>query len=49
MPKLDKEVLEEDDEILVYYGAADTVIGVAEGKICDIVPQSLRFQTKART
>jgi len=49
VPKLDKEVLEEDDEILVYYGAADTVIGVAEGKICDIVPQSLRFQTKART
>lgn len=40
--KADKEVLEEDDEILVYYGAADTVIGVAEGQISDLVPQSLK-------
>jgi predicted GH43/DUF377 family glycosyl hydrolase len=27
-----------EDEILVYYGAADTVIGVARGKVRDMVP-----------
>jgi predicted GH43/DUF377 family glycosyl hydrolase len=34
----DKAVLEPDDEVLVYYGAADTVIGVAKGTVRDMVP-----------
>ncbi len=38
VPAVDKEVVEPDDEIYVYYGAADTVIGVAKGRLRDIVP-----------
>ena len=36
--KTASSVIGPDDEILVYYGAADTVIGVAKGKLRDIVP-----------
>ena len=38
VPAEDKEVIGLDDEILVDYGAADTAIGVATGKLRDIVP-----------
>ncbi len=38
VPAEAKEVVGPDDEILVYYGAADTVIGVAKGKLRDLVP-----------
>jgi predicted GH43/DUF377 family glycosyl hydrolase len=38
VPALDKEILDIEDEIIVYYGAADTVIGAAKGKIGDLVP-----------
>lgn len=38
VPKLDKEILDAEDEILVYYGAADTVICVATAKVGDLVP-----------
>lgn len=38
VPAVDKDVVGLDDEILVYYGAADTSIGVAKGKLRDIVP-----------
>ncbi|GAJ20189.1 unnamed protein product, partial [marine sediment metagenome] len=31
-----------DDSILVYYGAADTVIGVARAKIGDLIPTVVR-------
>jgi len=34
------ETLDENDEIMVYYGAADEVIGVAEGKIGELIPNS---------
>ncbi len=37
-----KEVLGADDEILVYYGAADTVIGVATARIGDLIPRGFR-------
>ena len=47
VPKVNKKVLEADDEILVYYGAADTVIGVAEGKISHLIPQNLRSEVKS--
>jgi len=42
VPVTNKDVLAADDEILVYYGAADTSIGVAQGKIADLIPQDVR-------
>lgn len=42
VPAEDKEILEDDDEILVYYGAADTSIGVATGKLADLIPEAFR-------
>lgn len=38
----DKEVLEDEDKILVYYGAADTSIGVATATLADLVPEEYR-------
>lgn len=37
------EVLNEYDEILIYYGAADEVIGVAEAKIKDLISEEIRL------
>lgn len=42
VPTADKKVLDENDEILVYYGGADTVIGVASAKLKDIIPEQYR-------
>ena len=42
IPKVDKEILGEDDEILVYYGAADTVACVATAKVSDLIPEEIR-------
>jgi predicted GH43/DUF377 family glycosyl hydrolase len=38
VPAEDREVVGLDDDILVYYGAADTVIGVAKGTLRGMVP-----------
>lgn len=38
VPATQKDVVGLDDEILVYYGAADTAIGVAKGRLRDMVP-----------
>ncbi|NLJ56459.1 MAG: hypothetical protein GX334_05335 [Firmicutes bacterium] len=38
----DKEILDADDEILVYYGGADTVIGVASATVGDLIPARFR-------
>ena len=46
VPGQDKDVLGEDDEILVYYGAADTVIGVARAKISELIPADVRKRIK---
>jgi len=35
------EILDENDEILVYYGGADEVMALAEGRIGDLVPKEL--------
>ncbi|MEQ8175166.1 MAG: glycosidase [Syntrophomonadaceae bacterium] len=42
---VDKEVLEDDDEILVYYGAADTTIGVAHCTLADLIPERFRIKS----
>jgi predicted GH43/DUF377 family glycosyl hydrolase len=33
-----KEIFYSGDELLVYYGAADTAIGVANARIADLIP-----------
>lgn len=38
----DKEILEDDDEILVYYGAADTSIGLASATLAELIPEKFR-------
>lgn len=38
----DQEILADNDEILVYYGAADTSIGVATAKLSDLIPEQFR-------
>jgi predicted GH43/DUF377 family glycosyl hydrolase len=38
----DKEILDDDDEILVYYGAADTSIGMAKATLADLIPEKFR-------
>lgn len=47
VPATDKEILEDMDEILVYYGAADTYICVAKGKIADLIPEEVRKNIKS--
>jgi len=37
VPLEDKEILDDDDEILVYYGAADTNICLATGKVGEMI------------
>ena len=34
----EKEMLDTDDELFVYYGAADSVIGVATARVGDLIP-----------
>jgi predicted GH43/DUF377 family glycosyl hydrolase len=38
VPKVDKAVLDDEDEILVYYGGADTVTCVASAKVSELLP-----------
>ena len=41
-PSVDKEKLDDDDEIFVYYGAADTSTCVAVAKVSDLIPAEIR-------
>jgi predicted GH43/DUF377 family glycosyl hydrolase len=42
VPVKDNAVLDADDEILVYYGAADTYICLATAKVGDLIPEAIR-------
>jgi predicted GH43/DUF377 family glycosyl hydrolase len=42
VPGTDKEILTDDDEILVYYGAADTSIGLAKATLAELIPEKFR-------
>jgi len=35
----DKDMLDDEDEIIVYYGAADTVTAVAKAKVSELIPK----------
>jgi len=37
-----KEILDAEDEVLVYYGAADSVISVATARIAELIPEEFR-------
>jgi predicted GH43/DUF377 family glycosyl hydrolase len=41
VPLTNKEVLDDNDEILIYYGAADTVIAVATAKVSELIPREV--------
>jgi len=43
----DKEILGADDELLVYYGAADTYIGMAKARVGDLIPESIRISLES--
>ncbi len=45
VPAEDKEELDVQDEILVYYGAADTHVCLATAKVGDLIPESVRQET----
>ena len=34
----EKEMLDKEDELIIYYGAADTVTAVATARISDLIP-----------
>lgn len=42
VPAEDKEILGADDELLVYYGAADTYVCLASAKVGELIPESVR-------
>jgi len=48
VPAEDKEVLDAGDEILVYYGAADTHICLATGRVGDLIPESVRQEIEGK-
>jgi predicted GH43/DUF377 family glycosyl hydrolase len=48
VPAQDKEVLDAGDEILVYYGAADTNICLATGLVGDLIPESIRQEVEKK-
>ena len=49
VPAEDKEVLDAGDEILVYYGAADTHICLATGRVGDLIPESVRQEIEGKS
>lgn len=49
VPAEDKEVLDAGDEILVYYGAADTHICLATGRVGDLIPKSVRREAEGKS
>ena len=42
VPMEDKEILGDNDEILVYYGGADTAIGAAGATVGELIPEEVR-------
>ncbi|MBT4511238.1 MAG: glycosidase [Chloroflexi bacterium] len=40
--ELHKPILDANDELIVYYGAADTVMSIATAKIGDLIPEEIR-------
>lgn len=45
----DKEILDAEDEIIVYYGAADTCLCAASAKVGDLIPEEIRKRLRENT
>jgi len=41
-----KEILDDEDEVLVYYGAADSAVAVATAKVADLIPEEFRIANR---
>ncbi len=46
VPIANKEILEDDDEILVYYGAADATLALATARVSNLIPKERRVGEK---
>ncbi|MDI6600150.1 MAG: glycosidase [Thermoanaerobacteraceae bacterium] len=49
VPAEDKDILDAGDEILVYYGSADTYICVAHAKVDELIPEEVRKRIERET
>ncbi|MGD0153979.1 MAG: glycosidase [Thermacetogeniaceae bacterium] len=49
VPVNNKAVLDAEDEILVYYGAADTYVCLATAKVGDLIPEAIRQNLPERS
>ncbi|NLG85890.1 MAG: glycosidase [Firmicutes bacterium] len=48
VPGTDKEVLDDDDEILCYYGASDTYLCLASATVAELIPEAVRRRIARR-
>ncbi|HHY91873.1 MAG TPA: glycosidase, partial [Firmicutes bacterium] len=48
VPGTDKDVLEDEDEVLVYYGASDTYLCLASARVAELIPEAVRQRVSAR-
>lgn len=48
VPGTDKAILEDEDEVLVYYGASDTYMCLASARVAELIPEEIRRRIAAR-
>lgn len=48
VPGTDKEVLDDNDEILCYYGASDTYLCLASATVAELIPEAVRRRIARR-
>jgi predicted GH43/DUF377 family glycosyl hydrolase len=41
-----KEILDAEDEVLVYYGGADSTVAVATATVADLIPEEFRIANR---
>ena len=46
-PKRNEKILDADDELIVYYGAADSVICAATARVSELIPENVRKEIKS--
>ena len=48
VPDTDKDVLDDDDQILCYYGASDTYLCLASATVGELIPEEVRQRVTRR-